>query len=363
MLGLFYFITFKSNRHIRLQTTVKKKKLYDEALCKRIFESFKKMKANQKKNSFNKPSKQWQIHLNRDFKELNESLKFNNFRKFQNFLNNFGNHDKYLGIETQTYLKRFSKNILLKKYLINRVFKKQYDLWNYHNSLKKSSSNLKTPKFGNQIGANINNNFVTLASFSNEIITSNLNEILKSNRRPFVAELGAGYGQFAFHLLKKKKNFCYIDFDIPEVLCLAAYYLMKAFPRKKAILYGEKKFSEKNISNSQLIFLPYYEIKKLKKNSMDLFINMCSLGEMEKETVKKYCKYISKSSNFFFHMNHDVYRNKFSTSKSGLLSNEYPIGNEFTLVSKYLDIFHFIHLDGNIHFKNDIFAYLYKKNF
>ena len=62
-------------------------------------------------------------------------------------------------------------------------------------------------------------------------------------------------------------------------------------------------------------------------------------------------------------MNHDVYRNKFSTNKSGLLSNEYPIGNEFTLVSKYLDIFHFIHLDGNIHFKNDIFAYLYKKKF
>jgi putative sugar O-methyltransferase len=362
-LGLFYFFTLKNNKKIKLQINVKKNKLLDEALCRRIFKSFKKMKNDQKKNSFNKPSKQWQTHLKNDFKELDESFKFDDFQKFQKFLNNFGNHGKYLGIENQIYLKKFNKNIFLKKYLVHRVFKKQYDLWNFHNSLKKSSSNLKTPRFGNQIGANIDNNFVTLASFSNEVISSNLNELLKSDTKPCIAELGAGYGQLAFHLLKKKKNFCYIDFDIPEVLCLAAYYLIKSFPKKKSVLYGEKKFTKKNIFNSQLIFLPYYEIQKLTKNSIDLFINICSLGEMEKPSVKQYCKFINKSSNFFFHMNHDVYRNKFSKNKSGFLSNEYPIGKNFTLTSKYLDIFHFVYLDGNIHFEHDIFACLYKKNF
>ena len=361
-LGLFYFFTLKNNKRIKLQINVKKNKLSDEVLCRRIFKSFKKMKNDQKKNSFNKPSKQWQTHLKNDFKELDESFRFDDFKKFHKFLNNFGNHDKFLGIEMQIYLKKFNRNIFLRKYLVHRVFKKQYDLWNFHNSPKKPSSSLKTPRFGNQIGANIDNNFVNLGSFANEIFSSNLNELLKSNTKSHIAELGAGYGLLAFHLLKKKKNFCYIDFDIPEVLCLAAYYLIKSFPKKKSVLYGEKKFTKKNIFNSQLIFLPYYEIQKLTKNSIDLFINTCSLGEMDKATVKQYCKFINKSSNFFYHMNHDVYRSKFSKNKSGLLSNEYPVGKNFIRVSKYLDIFRFIGLDGNIHFEHDIFAYLYKKN-
>ena len=40
-------------------------------------------------------------------------------------------------------------------------------------------------------------------------------------------------------LIKNFKESCFIDFDIPEVLVLAAYYLM-AFSDKKTLLFGEK---------------------------------------------------------------------------------------------------------------------------
>ena len=186
------------------------------------------MKVDQKKSFFTKPSKEWQNQLKISYRELNESFKENNLKKFQLFLNNFGVHDSYLGIENQVFLKEYSKNVFLKNYLKNTVFTNQMKLWNFHNSGKKSSKSLRTPKFGNQVGAKIDNNFVTLSSFSNEVISSNLQELLNFNNKKLrVVELGGGYGQFAYHLLKKKKNFLYIDFDIPEVLCLASYYLIK----------------------------------------------------------------------------------------------------------------------------------------
>ena len=34
-------------------------------------------------------------------------------------------------------------------------------------------------------------------------------------------------------ILKKPKNFTYIDLDIPETLTLASYFLSKCFPEKR----------------------------------------------------------------------------------------------------------------------------------
>ena len=361
--GFYHIFFFKKNQRIKLEINFNKKSASDSEICKRIFNSFKKMKADQKKSFFTKPSKEWQNQLKISYRELNESFKENNSKKFQLFLNNFGVHDRYLGIENQVFLKEYSKNIFLKNYLKNTVFTNQMKLWNFHNSGKKSSKSLRTPKFGNQVGAKIDNNFVTLSSFSNEIISSNLEELLNFNNKKLrVVELGGGYGQFAYHLLKKRKNFLYIDFDIPEVLCLASYYLIKTFPQKKTLLYGEKNFSIKKSKNYNFIFLPYFEISKLKKNSVDLFINMCSLSEMEKTSVHQYFKYINNASKYIFHMNHDINRNKFSKNKTSYLAHEYPISKKFILKSKYLDIFHFMNFNGNIDFDKDIFAYLYENS-
>ncbi len=357
-----YFIHNKKN--ISLHIPKKNNDTKDDKICKRIFESFKKMKINDIKKSDVSASSQWQKHIDKDFYPLKESLKENNFVKFKSFLNNFGNWSKYLGVEEQTLIQNYNKNFILRKYLKDHVFLNQLKLWNYFNANRKKISYLQTPKFGNQIGAIFENKyFTTLASFSNEIIASNLNDIIKSLNRPVVAELGAGYGQLAYFLLNKKKS-CFIDIDIPETLCLAAYYLMKCFPNKKVFLYGENKLPENFTKKYDLVFLPSYLHKKLKKNSVDLFINKNSLGEMYPNTINAYFKSINKSTKYFFHMNHHIYRNQFDGVKKGLLSEEYPIRKDFKLVSKYPDFLHLIWIDGKLRLENDIFCYLYvKKNF
>ncbi len=334
----------------------------DLKLCDRIFKFYKEMKKHEPRNSPYGASSQWKDHIDKDFYPIKFSLENNDVKVFKNFLNNFGNWDKYLGIEEHTFLQKCNKNFLLRSYLKNFVFLKQYKLWSYLNSHKKKPIFLSTPKYGNQIGALIEGKyFATLASFSNEIISTNLINLLNKINKPVVAELGAGYGQMAYFMIKQK-NMTFIDIDIPETLCLSAYYLMKCFPKKKVFLFGEKNLNSKKINQYDLVFLPYFKADILKKSKVDLFINKNSLGEMYPKTVKAYMKVISLCARYFFHMNHSVFKNKFSGEKKGLLSDEYPISKNFQLLSKYPDISHLIWLDGKVHYENDIFCYLYKKD-
>lgn len=360
--GILLIILNKSKKNIKLHTPkIIETNTLDSHLASRIFESYKKMKSEQKKTSdLFKPSAMWQLHIDKDYKILKESVATNDLNKFMFFLSNFGNWKDYLGIENNTLIKEYSKNFFLRKYLVNVVFGKQLELWKYFNNYKKDTSVLNAPIHGNQIGAYIDNNFVVIGSFFNEIIASMLNNLTCKLKRPVVSDLGGGYGKLAFYTLKQHKNFCFIDFDLPETLCLAAYYLMKTWPEKRTLLYGEEEYSQEKNSSYDLIFLPPFEITKLTNNSIDLFINKNSLGEMNPDAVNNYLKYICKSTNYFFHMNHDINRNIFQDGVRGLLGYEYPVDKKkFDLIFRYPVMKHSTYL-GEFDLENDIFMYLYK---
>ena len=360
--GVLLIILNKSKKNIKLHTPkIIETNTLDSHLASRIFESYKKMKSEQKKTSdLFKPSAMWQLHIDKDYKILKESVATNDLNKFMFFLSNFGNWKDYLGIENNTLIKEYSKNFFLRKYLVNVVFGKQLELWKYFNNYKKDTSVLNAPIHGNQIGAYIDNNFVVIGSFFNEIIASMLNNLTCKLKRPVVSDLGGGYGKLAFYTLKQHKNFCFIDFDLPETLCLAAYYLMKTWPEKRTLLYGEEEYSQEKNSSYDLIFLPPFEITKLTNNSIDLFINKNSLGEMNPDAVNNYLKYICKSTNYFFHMNHDINRNIFQDGVRGLLGYEYPVDKKkFDLIFRYPVMRHSTYL-SEFDLENDIFMYLYK---
>jgi len=362
--GLIYKFISKSNDNIKIhspkliQTSDK-----DLDITTRIYKSYKKMKDDEPKASnLFRPSKMWQEHINKDYKILNESLQKDDLSKFSFFLSNFGNWENSLGIENNILVKKFEKNYFLKEYLINVLFGKQLKLWKYFNNEKKNISNLNLPTHGNQVGAYIDKNFVVVGSFFSEIYGSFLNNLISKKERPIVADLGAGYGKLAFYTLNKRKNFCFLDFDLPETLCLAAYFLMKTWPNKKTLLYGEEKYSIEKNNIYDLIFMPSYEITKLQENSIDLFINKNSLGEMTSDVVRNYLQYICKSTKYFLHMNHDINRNKFDDGAEGLLGHEYPIdAKKFDLIFKYPDLGNLTYFDGTLDLESDIFVYLYKK--
>jgi hypothetical protein len=104
-------------------------------------------------------------------------------------------------------------------------------------------------------------------------------------------------------------------------------------------------------------------IEKLKDNSIDLFLNKNSLGEMKPDLATHFINNICRATNFFFHMNHENTKNIFEKNIRSLINSEYPVNNKkLKLLFRYPDLGHLLYT-GKLDFVNsDIFMYLYKKN-
>jgi putative sugar O-methyltransferase len=333
----------------------------DLELGKNLFKFYKKMKNDQLNiNQIFKPSLLWNNHIKRDFSLLNKSLKKNDLNEFLFFLQNFGNQKYDLGIFDH-FSKSYSKNFFLKKFLRDELYRGQINLWKHFNN-KKKFKDLDLPKFGNLHGAIIENNFINFGAPVNQIYAKIIKNYLESKKKNTIAELGAGYGRLPYYYLKNEDNCCFIDFDLPEVLVLAAYYLIKSFPKKKYFLYGDESFSKDLVSNYDLIFLPNWEIEKIQDNSIDMFINKNSLGEIDPDSAKNYISNIHRTSKYFFSINHEFMRNEFENDKYSLVNEEFNIDKKFKILIRYPDLAHLIYESNKIDFDQDIYFYIYKKN-
>ncbi len=331
-------------------------------LVERIFQAFKKMKEDQKKEpDLYLPSSLWQQQINISYSYFTDALRSNNLDKFHFFLSNFGSWKQYHGIESTMLIRDNMKTLIGRRYLKNVIFYKNLKNWQWIYNSRKPISCLTYPIHGNQSGAYIEGAFVGVGSFFNEIYGSILSGLLDDVERPVVADLGAGYGKLAYFTLRDIKDCCFIDFDLPETLCLAAYYLMKSWPEKRALLYGEEEYSVESHNNYELIFMPSYEIEKVSKNSIDLFMNINSLGEMTREAASNYIHHVANSTRYFFHMNHDIFPNVYSDNSPGLLGYEYPVPKDkFKLLFRYPDVGHMLY-QGRLDYYMDIFLYLYER--
>ena len=108
--------------------------------------------------------------------------------------------------------------------------------------------------------------------------------------------------------------------------------------------------------------MPSYAIEKLGDRSVDLFINKNSLGEIPQRAAAHYVSHITRSTRYFFHMNHDATPDTFVDGSSGLLGRQYPVPkDQFKLLFRYLDMGPWMH-DGRFDlYSNDIFLYLYER--
>ena len=359
--GFFLFFSFKS-QNIKIYVTKNKEiDKRDLELAQRIFKSYKLIKSHQtNKSHLYKPSSLWQSHIDDDFNFLLETYKNDDVEKFLYFLQNFGNWDRYLGIENQNLIKSYNKNIFLKKFLSQEIFGGQLKLWKFFNK-DRNIDEIEMPMHGNQIGAYIDKKFVVIGSFLSNVYAKILQNFL-NNKNNTIIELGGGYGKLAYYVLNNKKNFKYIDFDIPETLILACYFLSKCFPDRKNFFYGEGEFNKKVMDEFDLIFLPPWEIEKLEENSINLAINKNSLGEMDPETAHNYLKHIHRTSRYFFSMNHEYFRNYFDNGKKSLVNKEYNSDRKFKELIRYPDIGHLIYERNKIDYDSNTFFYIYEKN-
>ncbi len=330
----------------------------------RIYRSFQKMKAGQKAASnLYLPSSLWEEQLNDAYSFLISGAEEGDITKFHLFLSNFGAWRRYTGVEESTFIRRNASLLPTRRYLQNEIFLNLLRLWRHYYNDRKPVQNLFRPNHGNLAGAHVDGVLVTVDSFFSEIYGSLLSGILRYAKRPVIAELGGGCGRLAYYTLRGMESYIYIDFDLPETLCLASYYLMLAYPSKQFLLYGEEKYSPDLHKKYDFIFMPSYEIEKLEPSSVDLFVNECSLGEMTQEAATNYINCIARSTRYFFHMNHDRFRNHYGGGRRSLLGCEYPVpDDQFTLLFRYPELKHMLFSNGSMDFNSETFIYLYERH-
>jgi putative sugar O-methyltransferase len=113
-----------------------------------------------------------------------------------------------------------------------------------------------------------------------------------------VLELGAGIGLLASAFLKLKKNLKYLIIDIPPTLFFSEYYLKNI--GYKVFGYNESAKSkhldiEEIFQNYEVICLPSWKLEELSQFKFDLFVNIASFQEMEKEQTLNYLSVLKKN--------------------------------------------------------------------
>jgi putative sugar O-methyltransferase len=117
-------------------------------------------------------------------------------------------------------------------------------------------------------------------------------------------ELGAGYGRNAHVFLSVFPRGKYIVIDIPPALYVSQEYLSSVYPDKK--VFGFRCFDlfeeiEQEFCDADIVFLLPHQAAILPEKSVDLFINISSLHEMQMSQIKEYFNLIDKLTKGYFY--------------------------------------------------------------
>lgn len=116
-----------------------------------------------------------------------------------------------------------------------------------------------------------------------------------------VAEIGGGFGGMAYYLLRDHPGIAYVDFDVPESIALASYYLISAFPELRFLLYGEDEINEETMAQFDVVLLPLFELPAVPEKCVDLTFSSHSLSDISSEASVEYVDDIGRMSRSYLH--------------------------------------------------------------
>ena len=269
------------------------------------------------------------------FKEL-FFKKISNFTSFENFRTNGLSNMLETGLPSEDLEKTLKGNNYPKEYNsfekndIQKRFKQLYEMM---------GDEIFLIPFNKLIGNPRNYKFL----FKNKTFFLNFDDLFHVysawqikrtlkliNKVPLtILEIGAGYGNLASKLKTIFKKSKYIIIDLPEVLLIQNYYLNIFNSSLKIInLIDNSETNIKKLDNYDfdIALIPFSDFKKFKNIQFELAINTRSLGEMPKEVLDYYIKWIEdniSTDGLFYNTNRYV----FTKSKDKNKVRDYPFDN------------------------------------
>jgi hypothetical protein len=224
------------------------------------------------------------------------------------------------------------------------------ELWRKLTGNRYPPSALSSTNIGNPYGLTIEGVFIRTCAEHHHYYAQEVSRLVPSTG--IVIELGGGFGGMAYYLLRDNHAVSYIDLDLPEGIALTSYYLMKSFPERNFVLYGEAEICPELFSSSRALtaLLPAHAIETIPPQSADLVFNSYSLAEMSPDAIREYVRQLTGISRaYFLHLNHNRH--------SVLPADKFGIENHgYTLLSR-----RFTEWNTGRSMRSDEFEYLYQR--
>jgi hypothetical protein len=169
------------------------------------------------------------------------------------------------------------------------------------------TSDMYIPDVGNPYGINIDEGFLRNGVDYQYYYAKLVSKLISNDsKRARVVELGGGIGGFAYFLGKLQNNMTYINFDLPEILCISAYQLLNLYPEKKILLYGEvAELTDEALNSYDMALLPSFCIELISEDSTNVSFNSYSLAEMDSKSIENYVFHLGRvSKDAILHVNH-----------------------------------------------------------
>jgi putative sugar O-methyltransferase len=175
---------------------------------------------------------------------------------------------------------------------------------------------LASPRIGNPFGVSIEGTHIRVGSEYAHYCADRIDSLTDSDTA-VVAEIGGGFGGMAYYLLRDRGKVKYLDFDIPESIALASYYLLKAFPRLTFLLYGESDLTKEAIARADVVLMPVFELATMPAESVDVAFSSHAMSDISSEALVDYLYNIDRMTRGCFLY---IGNSRASESISGLMS-------------------------------------------
>jgi hypothetical protein len=173
---------------------------------------------------------------------------------------------------------------------------------------------LTRPNIGNPFGALIEGTLIRAGTEFHHYCAHRVIDLLRDlpgeslaalppYARATVVEVGGGFGDMAWYLLRDEPRVTYINFDLPETIALASYYLVKAFPEKNFLLYGEDELNPASFSQADVVLMPAFALAEFPEESADLTFCSHLLSDLSPQAMTEYVEAIARvTRNSFVHV-------------------------------------------------------------
>jgi putative sugar O-methyltransferase len=183
------------------------------------------------------------------------------------------------------------KDVHRRFYLSHVLYR--FDYWKTQTDGRFALRDLAGPGIGNPFGVLIDGTHISVGSEYAHYCAHRVDSLLDSGVAT-VAEIGGGYGGMAYYLVRDRARLTYLDFDIPESIALASYYLLKAFPHLKFLLYGEGELTEQAIAQADVVLMPVFELASMQSESVDVTFSSHAMSDISNGAMVEYLNNIDR---------------------------------------------------------------------